>query len=90
MTRNLGQCSLRRKKRSGDPMSAYDGLPPLLRKWLSQAALPWSPESVRRIWLKALANGLTPEEALGRLSRAEVKTLSRDRRSTLSLSTSGI
>ena len=27
MSRNLGQSSLRRKRRSGDPMPAYDGLP---------------------------------------------------------------
>ena len=27
MNCNLGQCSLRRKRRGGDPMVAFDGLP---------------------------------------------------------------
>jgi len=40
MTGNLGQSSLRGKRRSGDPMSAYDSLPAPLRLWLSEAALP--------------------------------------------------
>ena len=45
---------------------------------VSQAALPWSPASVRRVWTKALAKGLSPEEALRSLSRAEARTLARD------------
>lgn len=59
-------------------MAAYDGLPAPLRRWVSQAALPWSPASVRRVWTKALAKGLSPEEALRSLSRAEARTLARD------------
>ncbi|MEM9591772.1 MAG: DUF6525 family protein [Pseudomonadota bacterium] len=83
MGRNLGQSSLRRKRRSGDPMAAYDGLPAPLRQWLSEAALPWSPASVRRIWSKSKAKGLTPEETLLSLSQAEARTLARDRHATL-------
>lgn len=79
MSRNLGQSSLRRKRRRGDPMQEYDGLPSPLRQWLSEAALPWSPASVRRVWVKSRAKGLSPEEALLTLSRAEAKTLARDR-----------
>ncbi|MEM9786651.1 MAG: DUF6525 family protein [Pseudomonadota bacterium] len=82
MNRNLGQSSLRRKRRSGDPMAAYDALPAPLRSWLSQAALPWSPTSAKRIWSRSLAKGLTPEETLSSLSRAEARTLARDRQST--------
>ena len=78
MSRNLGESGLRRKRRTGDPMAAYDRLPPPLRQWLSQAALPWSPASVRRIWSKSRARGLSPEEALRALSNAEAKTLQRD------------
>ena len=63
-------------------MATYDGLPTPLRKWLSEAALPWSPASARRIWLKSKAKGLTPEETLLSLSQAEARTLARDRRST--------
>ncbi|WP_166416217.1 DUF6525 family protein [Cochlodiniinecator piscidefendens] len=78
MTRNLGQSSLRRKRRSRDPMAAYDSLPAPLREWLSQAALPWSPASARRLWSKSLAKGRTPEETLIFLSHAETRTLARD------------
>lgn len=82
MTRNLGQSSLRRKRRNSDPMATYDRLPAPLRQWLSEAALPWSPTSARRIWVKAKAKGLTAEEALLTLSQAEARTLARDRQST--------
>jgi hypothetical protein len=82
MNRNLGQSSLRRKRRSGDPMAAYDALPEPLRGWLSQAALPWSPVSAKRIWSRSLTRGLTPEEILISLSQAEARTLARDRQST--------
>ena len=81
MTRNLGECSLRRTRRSGDPMALYDGLPAPLRQWLAQAVLPWSPASARRIWTKARAKGLSPEETLQSLSRAEARTLARDKTS---------
>lgn len=77
--RNLGQTSLRRTRRSGDPMQNYDALPAPLRQWLGQAALPWSPASARRIWKKLQANGQTVEDALSALSEAEARTLSRDR-----------
>ncbi len=82
MSRNLGQSTLRRKRRSGDPMVAYDGLPAPLRQWLSEAALPWSPTSVRRIWSKSKAKGMTPEETLLSLNQAEAQTLARDRHAT--------
>ncbi len=81
MSGNLGRSSLRRKRRSGDPMSAYDGLPAPLRLWLSQAALPWSPASARRLWSKLRAKGLTHEEMVASLNAAEAKTLARDRHS---------
>ncbi len=81
MNGNLGQSSLRRKRRTGDHMAAFDGLPAPLRQWLSEAALPWSPASVRRIWAKSRAKGLSPEETLLTLSRAEMQTLARDRQS---------
>ena len=79
----MGESALRRKRRGGDPMAAFDGLPPPLRQWLSQAILPWSPTSARRIWLKSRAKGLSPEETLRALSLAEEKTLMRDKVSNL-------
>lgn len=82
MNRNLGQCGLRRKRRKGDPMEAFDGLPAPVRQWVAQAALPWSPASVRRIWSKSRAKGLSDDEALLKLTQAEARTLARDRQST--------
>lgn len=81
MNRNLGASSLPRKCRSGDPMKAYDGLPAPVRQWVAQAALPWSPRSVRRIWSRSRAKGLSEEEALLSLHKAEARTLARDRQS---------
>ncbi|MEO1549525.1 MAG: DUF6525 family protein [Pseudomonadota bacterium] len=81
MNGNLGQSSLRRKRRNGDQMAAYDGLPAPLRQWLSEASLPWSPASVRRIWLRSKAKGLTLEETQMTLSQVEARTLARDRQS---------
>ncbi|MEO1238979.1 MAG: DUF6525 family protein [Pseudomonadota bacterium] len=69
---------LKCRRRSDDPMAAYDRLPPELRHWLHDAKLPWSPRSARAIWAKARRAGLSPEEALARLERAEEKTLARD------------
>lgn len=79
MSHNLGQSALRRKRRTGNPMDLYDTLPAPLRAWLSQAALPWSPVSARRIWSKSRAQGLSADEALQALSRAEEKTLQKDK-----------
>ena len=76
---NIGQSSLRGKRRVGNPMNDYDLLPPPLRRWLGQAALPWSPVSARRIWKKSKAKGHSVEEALSTLSKAEAKTLARDK-----------
>lgn len=82
MNRNLGQCSLRRKRRSRNPMETFDGLPAPVRTWVAQAALPWSPASARRIWSQSRAKGLSDDEALLALTQAEARTLARDRQST--------
>ena len=72
------QSSLRRRRRQGNAMTAYDTLPRELRGWLSTAALPWSPASAKRIWLRA-GGARDPEMALARLAAAEAATLARDR-----------
>ncbi len=75
--RNLNT-ALRRKPQA-DPMGTFDALPPALRRWLSQACLPWSPRSARRLWLRALARqGGDTTAALASLDRAERAALSRD------------
>ena len=80
MTHNLGHTSLRTRRRSGDPMYDFDRLPKPLRGWLNEAILPWSPVSVRRVWLKSIKEGLTNQEVLKSLKRAEVKALKREKR----------
>ncbi|WP_434289869.1 DUF6525 family protein [Celeribacter sp. SCSIO 80788] len=71
--------SLRKRRRSTDPMQEFDRLPRPLRQWLSQAALPWSPRSVRKLWAGALARYDGCENsALAHLSQVEAKRLSHD------------
>ena len=74
--RNL--VSPRARWRSGDPMAAHDSLPPPLRAWACQAALPWSARSLRRLWSRALADSGCPQAALTRLSAAEHAMLRRE------------
>lgn len=69
--------SLRRRARPA-PMAAHDRLPPEVRAWVAQAALPWSAASVARLWQKALRDAESPESALARLTRAEARMLARD------------
>ena len=61
-------------------MYDLDRLPKPLRGWLNEAILPWSPVSVRRVWLKSIKEGLTNQEVLKSLKRAEVKALKREKR----------
>jgi len=75
---NLWQTGLRKKRRARDPMRTFDALPPDLRHWLAEAALPWSPSATARLWRKLRNAGLSREDALGRLSAAEAATLLRD------------
>lgn len=58
-------------------MRDYDALPAPLRQWVSQAVLPWSPSSCRRIWHRARQRGETPDMVLQRLTRAEERMLAR-------------
>jgi hypothetical protein len=70
--------SLRRKAR-GNSMLAYDVLPHEVRRWLAYACLPWSPQSVARLWRRALReeNGCK-HRATARLDAAERRLLERD------------
>jgi len=75
---NLGQTRLRGRRRQTDPMRAYDALPPELRAWMAQAALPWSPASCLRLWRKLMAEEGCAQRVLGRLDRAERAMLERE------------
>lgn len=62
-------------KRRGGSMRAHDALPPELRRWLQDAALPWSARSALKIWDRARRAG---EDGCARLERAEARMLARD------------
>jgi len=61
-------------RRQHTPMSRFDTLPAPLRRWLTEAALPWSAASALRLWREAR----TEAEALARLSAVEAHLIARD------------
>ncbi|MCA0928264.1 DUF6525 family protein [Ruegeria profundi] len=78
MGRNLGQTKLRKRRRRENPMREFDRLPPILRSWVSQAALPWRPRSVLRAYNTALAKTGSQSRALEELRRLEAVQLAKD------------
>lgn len=79
MGRNL-VTSLRGRPRPR-PMERFDRLPPELRRWLTQAALPWSPHSALRLWTRLQREtGGDLTRMLERLNQAEQRLISRDAR----------
>ncbi|QDL93612.1 hypothetical protein FDP22_06515 [Paroceanicella profunda] len=76
---NAGASALPRRRRTTDPMAAFDRLPPDLRAWLAGAARPWSPRSAHRAWQRALrdARGDTAT-ARAALTALEARLLLRD------------
>lgn len=78
MSGNL-RSRLPRRTRAGTSLRDYDRLPPDLRAWMQQAALPWSAASVLRLWQRALrqARG-NSVAARARLDLAEQRCLARD------------
>lgn len=84
MSRNLKSAknlrSGRARWRPGCPMARHDALPPALRRWLIHAALPWSAQSVLRLWQDTMRRGGDEAAALARLEAAERATLKREAR----------
>lgn len=78
MGRNLGQTKLRKRRRRENPMREFDQLPPVLRAWVAQAALPWRPRSVLRAYKSALARTGEQSQALEELRRIEAAQLAKD------------
>lgn len=78
MPRNLGQTALPRARRRGDPMRAFDALPPDLRNWLRAASLPWSPRSAERAYRKALERCGDQRLALRELDALQARLIARD------------
>ena len=66
-------------RRSPSSIRAQDALPVPLRRWLKEAALPWSERSARKLWERALreARG-DAQAALARMDRAQARLLARD------------
>lgn len=75
---NLGSTAQKPHRNTGDPMARFDALPTPLRRWMTEAALPWSPASCRRLWTRARRSGASIEEALAALERAEQQALERE------------
>ncbi|WP_233253421.1 DUF6525 family protein [Paracoccus binzhouensis] len=70
--------SLHRRRRPCS-LAQYDRLPPELRRWLAQAALPWSPASALRLWQRFLREAAGDTEvARKRLDLIEARMLMRD------------
>lgn len=78
MGRNVGRTKIRKRRRNENPMREYDRLPPILRMWVSQAALPWRPRSVLRAYNSALARTGNQSQALDELKRLETAQLAKD------------
>ena len=74
---NRGATGLPLKRRTGNPMTEFDRLPPELRAWMCQATLPWSPHSCLKIWEQSRAKGEEVSQIILRLNRAEQRTLER-------------
>lgn len=70
---------LKTRRRSQPVMQGYDRLPPELRRWLADAALPWSPRSALKLWQKAMAEAQgCPVAARAILERAQARLIARD------------
>ena len=78
MRRNLRMAQRLRSREN--TMLAHDRLSPAARIWVTQAVLPWSAASVRRIWSRALARSGSETAALAALAAAEAATLAREAR----------
>lgn len=62
-------------------MRDYDRLPPELRNWLSQAALPWRASSVQRAYARALKRTGDHQLALDELERLQTQLIAKDAKS---------
>ena len=80
MPSNRGTTTLKGKSKSRDPMSDFDALPPELRRWISEAMLPWSAHSVRKSFYKAIAKTGDPQRALQELDALQHTLIAKDSR----------
>ncbi|MGR3434212.1 MAG: DUF6525 family protein [Shimia sp.] len=82
MAANVRTTKLGCKRPARDALAAYDRLPPHLRRWMAQAALPWAARSVLRSYERALRRSGDPAAALRALDLIEARTVARDAATT--------
>ena len=76
--KNLGVTTLRKRRRTSDPMKEFDKMPKLLRDWLNTAALPWAPKSVHRAYHRIYQKNGDAKLALQHLEKLQEQRLSVD------------
>lgn len=59
-------------------MRKIDRLPPVLRAWLANAAMPWGPRLAKRAYNLALVRFGDPQKALSELDRYSLISLQRN------------
>lgn len=77
---NRGSTSLRKRRRTEDPMREFDRLPASLRSWLAGAMLPWRPRSVRQAFDRAMAQTADETRALELLDQLQQRLVAQDAR----------
>jgi len=70
--------SLKRTRRSSDPVRDYDNLPQDLRRWVATAALPWGAKSVKTAYDKAVRRTGDPRLALRELDKLQQNKVAKD------------
>ncbi len=67
-----------RLRRSPGRMDDHDRLPPDLRRWITQAPLPFSAASALRLWLRAMRRTGDPAAAQAALDARAHALIARD------------
>ena len=79
MGNNLGQTKIRTRRRPSNGLQEFDCLPKCLREWIRDAALPWRPQSVKRVYDRALSATGDRRLALAELNRLQEYQLAKDK-----------
>ena len=67
------------RRRQANPMDQFDRLPSELRRWIANAALPWSSASCLKIWRSAQRSGASLPQIYARLEQAEQRMLAKEK-----------
>ena len=80
MLSNRGSTTLRRRGCARNPMREFDRLPPVLRRWMADAALPWRAKTVLAAYHKAMAKTGNPKDAISVLDEIQSRLVAKDAR----------